>query len=321
MHYYSCLEKRTGMKILILGAGAIGGYFGARLLEAGQNVTFLVRPTRKAILDAKGLQLTSIRGDFSRPVNSVTEVRVADQFDAVILSCKSYDLDSSISAVRPAVGENTVVLPLLNGRSHMERLNAEFGATRVLGGLAKIVIAQSPDGSIQHLNDWCTIIFGEQNGVMSARVQALQAAFPDGSVEAKAVSDIHQQMWEKLVHLSTLATVTCLMRASVGEVARAPGGIELFMRVLDLHAEVAKREGHAPSAVFMQDYRKLFSDKTAAYVPSILRDIERHKPIEGDHIVGYMLDKLRKHGLDASLHEISYMHLRAYEERRLAGRL
>jgi 2-dehydropantoate 2-reductase len=309
------------MKILLLGAGAIGGYFGARLIEAAQEVSFLVRPARKAILEANGLQLTSICGDFSGPVKAFATVSQEDDFDVVILSCKSYDLESAIEAVSPAVGAQTVVLPLLNGLAHMERLNEVFGTHRVLGGLAKIVIAQSPDGSIQHLNDWRTIVFGEQNGVMTPRVQALQAAFPKNSVLAKAVPDIQQQMWEKLVHLSTVATVTCLMRASVGEIARVPGGTELFLGVLETHAEIAAREGHPPPEAFLADYRKLFADRSAPYVPSILRDIERHKPIEGDHIVGYMLNKARKHGLDSSLHEIAYLHLRAYEERRLAGRL
>ncbi len=309
------------MNILVLGAGAIGGYFGARLIEAGQNVTFLVRQARKDLLDLKGLQLTSPCGDFAAPVRALTSVASLDRYDVVILSCKAYDLDSAIEAVRPAVEAQTIVLPLLNGLAHMERLNEAFGAQRVLGGLAKIVIAQSSDGSIQHLNDWRTITFGEQSGGLSARVQALQEAFPQGSVLANAVPDVQQKMWQKLVHLATVATVTCLMRASVGEIARVPGGTELFLRVLDIHAEIATREGHPPPDTFMTDYRRLFADQTAPYVPSILRDIERHKPIEGEHIVGYMLNKARKHGLDVSLHEIAILHLRAYEERRSAGRL
>jgi 2-dehydropantoate 2-reductase len=313
--------KRQGMNILVLGAGAIGGYFGARLIEAGQDVSFLVRQPRKELLDTNGLQITSQCGDFASPVRAMTSVASDDRYDVVILSCKAYDLDSAIAAVRPAVGAQTAVLPLLNGLAHMERLNLAFGAQRVLGGLAKIVIAQSSDGTIQHLNDWRTVIFGEQSGGLTARVQALQEAFPQGSVLAKGVPDIQQQMWEKLVHLSTVATVTCLMRASVGEIARVPGGTEIFLRVLDIHAEIASREGHPPPETFLADYRRLFADKTAPYVPSILRDIERQKPIEGDHIVGFMLDKARKHGLDASLHEIAYLHLRAYEERRRAGRL
>ncbi len=309
------------MNILVLGAGAIGGYFGARLIEAGQDVSFLVRQPRKELLDTKGLQLTSSFGDFSAPVRALTSVSSQDHYDVVILSCKAYDLDSAIEMVRPAVDATTAVLPLLNGLAHMERLNEAFGAQRVLGGLAKIVVAQSGDGSIQHLNDWRTVIFGEQGGGLSTRVQALHEAFPQGSVLAKAVPDIQQQMWEKLVHLSTVATVTCLMRASVGEIARVPGGTELFLRMLALHAEIATREGHPPPETFLADYRRLFADQTAPYVPSILRDIERHKPIEGDHIVGFMLNKVRKHGLDASLHEIAYLHLRAYEARRSAGRL
>jgi 2-dehydropantoate 2-reductase len=132
---------------------------------------------------------------------------------------------------------------------------------------------------------------------------------------------ILQTMWEKIVHLATAAGMTCLMRANVGEIARAPGGAELMMRFLDANAAIAAREGHPPSDAFMAEYRALFSDVGSRYTASMLRDIGRGGPIEADHIVGYMLAKARAHGLDDTLHVIAYTHLKAYEERRAAGRL
>lgn len=309
------------MRILVLGAGAIGGYYGGRLVQQGADVTFLVRAARRAILERDGLNIRSQYGDFHAPVKTVTQEELGGHWDIVLLTSKAYDLDSAIEAIRPAVGPDTAVLPLLNGMAHIDKLNAAFGAERVLGGLAKIIVTLDSEGTIQHLNDWCYIKFGEQSGILSERVQTLQRAFPAEGVVASAVPDIMRNMWEKLVHLSTVATVTTLLRASVGEIAQVAGGTDLFYQVLLIHAEVAAREGYPMTEAFLAEYRQLFANKASAYVPSILRDLERKSSIEGEHIVGYMLARVRAHGLDDTVHRLCWMNLKAYELRHANGRL
>jgi 2-dehydropantoate 2-reductase len=309
------------MRIMALGAGAVGGYFAGRLAEAGADVTFLVREPRKQRLLDGGLTIRSRFGDWSGPVNAITAAEVSGPFDVLILTCKAYDLASAIDAIRPAVGPRTAILPLLNGLAHIEVLNAAFGRQCVLGGLAKIAVTLTPDGAIQHLNDWRYLTFGEQDGARSARVLALKAAFDRTTVLATVTVDVMQAMWEKIVHLTTAAGMTCLMRANVGEVVRADGGAQLLKRLLETNAEIAAAEGHRPSEAFMAEYRGVFSDSGSAYSASMLRDIERGGPIEADHILGYMLAKARAHGLDDTLHTIAYTHLKAYEERRAAQRL
>lgn len=309
------------MKILVLGAGAIGGYFGGRLAQAGADVTFLVRPGRKAQLERDGLIITSMYGDYRGPVKAVTQEELGGSWDFVLLTSKAYDLDAAIESIRPAVGKDTAVLPLLNGIAHIERLNREFGKERVLGGLAKIVVTLSGEGVIGHLNDWRYIVFGEQDGTMSRRVRDLQDAFPKESVAATAVPNIMQRMWEKIVHLATVAGVTTLMRGSVGEIASVPGGSELFKKVLATNAEIAGKEGFPISEEFLNEYRTLFETKSSPYVPSILRDIERKNRIEGDHIIGFMLDRAKAHGLDPTIHQLAWMHLKTYEQRLASGRL
>lgn len=308
------------MRVLILGAGGVGGYFGGRLQEAGADVSFLVRPGRRAQLAESGLRIKSAFGDYAGPAKTLIEGDVDGRWDFVLVTCKAYDLDSAIESIRPAVGTGTAVLPLLNGLAHIDRLNSEFGSERVLGGVAKIVVAMGADGTIQHMNDWRFITFGEQHGTLSERVLALQAAFPVASVVAKAVPDILQQMWEKIVHLSAAAGACCLMRASIGEIASAAGS-RVPLSLLELNAEIAAREGHRPAEAFLTDYRKLFADSSSPYVPSMLRDIERGNPTEGQHIIGFMLERARKHGLDTSLYELIDLHLKAYEVRRGARRL
>ncbi len=310
------------VKVLCLGAGAIGGYFAGRLVEAkAADVTFLVREGRRQQLKRDGLRVESQYGSFAIPVQTVSDSEIEEHADYVLLTCKAYDLDSAIASVRPAVGPDTVVIPLLNGMSHMDTLNAAFGRERVLGGIAKIGITLQPDGLIKHLNDWRFFTFGEQDGTVSQRALALKAAFDKTSVIAAAVPDITHQMWEKLVHLASLAAMTTLMRANIGEIARAPGGSALMQEMLARNAAIASKAGYPPTPAFMDNFNTLFADTTATYTASMLRDIERKGPVEADHIAGYMLARAEEFGIDATLHRIVYAHLKAYEQRRAAGRL
>jgi 2-dehydropantoate 2-reductase len=308
------------MKVTILGAGALGGYFGGRLVEAGSDVTFLVRPARKRQLSEHGLRIASPFGDFAGPVRALTAQEIGAPADVVLLTCKAYDLPSAMEAIRPAVGPHTAVLPILNGIAHMDVLNDAFGPERVLGGVAKIAATLLPDGTVKHLNDWRFIVFGEQDGSVSARVRELKEAFDRTSVVATVSTDIRQALWEKLVHLATVAGMTSLMRASVGEIARAPGGTDLMLRFLEANAAIAAQAGHPPPAAFLDQFRSMFADRDSPYTSSMLRDIERGGPIEADHIVGYMRDRARASGVDDGLHAIVFAHLKAYEERRKAAR-
>lgn len=304
------------MRILCLGAGAIGGYFGGRLVEGSANVEFLVREKRQKQLRADGLRIESKYGNLHVPVTAVTDKEAKGPYDIVLLTCKAYDLPNAMATIAPFVGENTAVLPLLNGVAHIEILNAKFGKARVFGGVAKIAATLTPDGTIKHLNDWRYITFGEQSGEISPRVVQLKEAFDKTSVIATAVPNIMQAMWEKVVHLSTVAGMTCTMRASVGDIARTRDGSELMIELLERNAEIAGREGHRPTEAFLAEYRQLFRDQTSTYTASMLRDIERNGPVEADHILGFMLDKAKQHGVDPSLHRFIYVHLQAYEQRR-----
>ena len=311
------------MRILVLGAGALGGYFGGRLLEAGAaEVAFLVRPRRRAQLERDGLVVESPYGALRRPVPLLSPGEAAPGWDAVLLACKAYDLEDAVSAIRPAVDARTAVLPVLNGISHVETLRKAFGAERVLGGIAKIQATLAPDGAVRHLNDWRFLTFGEMDGRMSPRVQALaEAASGAKGMVAAAVPDIAFRMWEKLVHLGTSAVCTALMRANVGEIARAPGGAGFMRRVLERNAAVAAANGHPMRDAFMEEYRALFSDPASAYSASILRDLEAGGRIESDHILGFLLDAARRAGVPEELHEAAFLHAKVYEQRRDAGRL
>ena len=309
-------------RILVLGAGGIGGYFGGRLAESGADVTFLVRDGRRKLLDEWGLRIESPFGDARLVVTTATAADIEPIYDAIILTCKAYDLDAAVAAIAPALAPTGYVLPLLNGIAHMDVLNRQFGADRVLGGTAKIQSALMPDGTIKQLNDWRTITFGEQSGEMTGRVTRLAAMFGTAKgVEVLAVPDMPQRMWEKLVHLTTAAAMTCLMRANVGEIVRTPDGRDILLDQLHTSAAIAAANGHKPSDVFMQAWERTFSQSDSLYATSMLRDIERGGRTEVDHILGFMLKKAREAGIACHTLQLAYTHIKAFEQRLAAGRV
>lgn len=309
-------------RILVLGAGGTGGYFGGRLAESGADVTFVVREARRRILSEQGLRIESPFGDAQLAVKTVVASELRPVYDAVILTCKAYDLDAAIATIAPALAPDGYVLPFLNGKAHMEVLNEKFGARRVLGGTAKIQATITPTGAIRQFNDWRTLVFGEQSGEITDRVSALAALFEAAKgVEAFAVTDIVQRMWEKLVHLSTAAAMTCLMRANVGEIVRTPHGRDIFLDQLRCGAAIAAANGHPPSAAFMKSWEETFSQQDSQYSTSMLRDMERGAQTEVEHILGFMLDKALKSAITCNTLLLAYTHVKAYEQRRAAGRL
>nr|WP_314075576.1 ketopantoate reductase family protein [uncultured Roseococcus sp.] len=309
------------MRVLVLGAGALGGYFGGRLAEAGGDVTFLVRPGRAAALAKDGLAIESQFGHAKLAVKTIQAAELQPGWDVILLSNKAYDLDDAIATIRPGVDGRTAILPVLNGLSHIDTLKRAFGAGRVLGGLCKIQATLTPAGVVKQLNDWRWLTFGELDGAMSPRVQALEAAYAKAiGVEAKAVPNINQRLWEKLVHLGTSAVGTVLMRANVGEIVRA-GGSPLLISLLERNAAIAAHHGHPMPEAFMAEYRALFSDGTSAYATSMLRDVEAGNRIEGEHILGFLAEAAKRAGVETAIHEMAALQARAYEQRRAAGRL
>ncbi|MDR3469751.1 MAG: 2-dehydropantoate 2-reductase [Xanthobacteraceae bacterium] len=303
------------MRILVIGAGAVGGYFGARLVEAGRDVTFLVRPARAALL-RQGLVVKSPVGDIGiEAPRIVTTDQLAGPYDLILLSCKAYDLDDAIASFAAAVGPDSFVLPLLNGMAHVDALNARFGAARVLGGQCTISATLDDAGHILHLNDMHSMSFGEQQGGRSERLMRVAAALSGARFTAQTSETILLDMWEKWVFIAAAAGMTCLMRAAIGDIIAAGAGA-LPLMLLDECAAVATRNGFAPRTPVLDRFRAMLSAAGSVLTASMLRDVERGGRIEADHIVG---DLLRRGGDQLgpqALLRIAYAHLKAYEARR-----
>lgn len=301
------------MRLLILGAGGIGGYFGGRLAEKGADVTFLVRPARAERLK-DGLVIESPHGDATLPVKTVTEAR--EPFDAVLVSCKAYDLDSAIDAIAPAVGPETKVLPLLNGLRHYQPLDARFGAERVLGGLAHIGVTMTPDGVIRQFNKLQRFTLGPRSESQTEACVTLHEELKRGGFAPVLSDEIDQAMWDKFVLLAAFAGLTCLMRAPVGAIMRADDGETIAEAFILECAAVAEAAGYRPHEKALGEARALMTAPGSANTASMLRDLESDGRTEHDHILGDMLERARAAKIDAPMLTVALAHMQAYEARR-----
>jgi 2-dehydropantoate 2-reductase len=303
--------------VLVLGAGAIGGFFGARLIEAGAQVTFLVRPARAERLRQGGLRIHSEKLPFAAPVRVLTAAG-DDSHALILLACKAYDLDSAIDALQPAMGAETRLLPLLNGLAHLDRLDAEFGAGRVLGGLCHLSVTLQDDGAIRHLGAHDRLVWGPRT-LTDPALPRLRALFAGMRSEVIESSDIHAAMWAKFAFITALAGITCLLRGSVGDIAAAGGGA-LAQRLYRECADVAERSGCAIARAQREESLRVLAEPASALKASMLRDLERGARTEGAAILGDMLLRARGFGMDTPLLEAAACHVAVYEAARPASR-
>ena len=309
------------MKILILGAGAVGGYWGARLHQSGTDVTFLLREKRAEKVKREGLVVKSAKGDAVLPVKVVTKASEGGPYDVVVLACKAYDLDSAIASIAPAVAEATTIVPMLNGHAHFATLDARFGAEKVAGGLARISGMLGPNGEILH-SGASGVSFGERDGKPARpALVALEAASKKAGIDGGVNANINQDLWDKWIMLGSIASMCSAMRGNVGDIMETEDGAALMAEILEECRKVAASEGHAPSEKVLAGIKSGLTQKGSKNVASILGDLEKGGPVESKQVVGDMLARARKAGIAAPNLRFAYAHLQAYEARRTRGGL
>lgn len=312
------------MKILVLGAGATGGYFGGRLAQAEHErkgdfqVSFLVRPQRAELLRAKGLRVESPQGNFSIPVRAVVHTELQPEYDLVLLSCKAYDLESSILSIYPGMRKDSYVLPLLNGLAHFDRLDKEFGAHRIIGGCCAIAGTLTAEGVVRQLTDLQRITYGVRPGNdagAAALLDRLDAAYKLTPVDVRHTGDVLTEIWEKYLMLAALAGMTCLMRSAVGDIVATDEGRALMLRMLDECVSAAHAAGKPPRPQALEATTKMLTAKGSAFTASMLRDLESGNRTESEHIIGDMLARVRAAGHDATMLQSAWVHLKARDAR------
>jgi 2-dehydropantoate 2-reductase len=309
------------MRILVVGAGALGGYFGGRLKEAGRDVTFLVRPRRAEQLARTGLLVKSPKGDINiaAPPTVLAE-NLRAPFDMILLSCKAYDLQGAMDSFAPAVGANTAILPLLNGMKHMDLLGTRFGAGAVLGGQCIISATLDGEGRVLHLNDLHFVSFGEQNGAKSPRVAAIAEAFSGAKFDSQLSTAILQEMWEKWAFIAAAAGICCLMRGAFGDIAAA-GASQLASDMFGECCAIAAKNGFKPGETAVKRSIGMLTAAGSPIAASMLRDLERGAAIEADQIIGDLLARGGGRQSEHPLLQIAYAHMRTYEARRQREKL
>jgi 2-dehydropantoate 2-reductase len=305
------------MRFLVLGAGSLGSYFGGMLLRGGADISFLVRPKRAAEIAEHGLVIKLPDGHIRQRVRTLLAGQIDGCYDVVLLACKTYDLESAIEAVAPALGEDSAILPVLNGVGHITTLADRFGRDRVLGGLTNVAAARSPEGDVIRLPGTLgTTIFGELTGTHTARCDDIQRAFAAGGVPTHISDSIVAEMWVKLFGFATVAAIATLTRARAGEIATATASRGFVNSVIEECARVTTAEGYPPPAVTKDNIRELFAQLGSIYSPSILRDLEQGRPTEGEDTIGELVRRADQRRMEVPLLQAALCNLEVYDFRR-----
>lgn len=305
------------MPILVVGAGATGGYFGAMLAQAGRDVTFLVRPHRAGQLRERGLRIAGAgagagAGQALRP-DVVMAGEPTEPADVVLLAVKATVLDQAIADFAPAVGPQTVVVPFLNGMAHLAVLSKRFGESAVLGGVIIIAAQLDDEGDIvvqPGLRPSLTI--GTQDGTRTARLQAAYDQLSGAGFDASISDEIIARMWQKWVFIATVGALTCLMRGTVGDIVAVPGGRDLGPAILAEASAVSAAAGHPMPADAIASTTQMITQAGSSFDSSMARDVAEGRPAEVEQVLADLARRGADHGIKTPLLDLATMQLRVH---------
>ena len=303
------------MTTLFVGAGATGGYFGGRLASAGKNVTFLVRPGRQAVLDRRGLRIKSPDGETVVRARTVTAESLTETYDIVVLAVKSYALEQALTDMTPAVGPRTVIVPLLNGLRHIDRLVAAFGAERTWGGVCLIQSTLDGEGDVVQMTGLHRLGYGPLDGGEDERLPEVTFELSGPEFDSNPSHTIVPDMWEKWVFLATVGAATTLMRGTIGDINAAPGGSEFATRLADEAIATATAAGHPPRPGAVALLRETVAG-TQSMASSMYRDLVQGAPVEADAILGDLVAEAARHGVATPMLSAAYTALSVYSAKR-----
>ncbi|MEH7459400.1 MULTISPECIES: 2-dehydropantoate 2-reductase [unclassified Bacillus (in: firmicutes)] len=302
------------MRILVLGAGGVGGYFGGRLVEKGEDVTFLVRSRRKQQLEKNGLVIRSIKGDFSFIPQLITKTESVDPFDLILFSTKTYHLEEAINDLKPFVGEKTIIIPLLNGIAHLSALQRVFGEDKVIGGLCFIETTLNDEGNVVQTSSTDRLVFGEIKHLHTERIQGITDTLKGTKASFVLSNHIVQDMWHKYLFITVMSGVTTLMRAPIGPIRESDGGRDLIRNLLEEAAQIMTASGAPIQDNIVDEHMKTIEKISYDMKSSMQRDMEKGSSIEVEYLQGYLLELAKQFHIDAPLLKIVYQNLKIYEE-------
>jgi 2-dehydropantoate 2-reductase len=304
------------MAVLVVGAGATGGYFGARLAQAGRDVTFLVRPRRAQQLRERGLRIVGpgVHADAKQVIQPklIMAGQLTEPADVVLLSVKATALDGAIADFAPAVGPRTLVVPFLNGMAHLAVLNKRFGESAVLGGVVLIATQLNNEGDIVQLSPPASLTIGTQDGTRTTGLQAAYDQLSGAGFDASVSDEIIARMWQKWVFVSTVGALTCLMRGTVGEIVAVPGGRDLGPAILAEASAVAAAAGYPIPAAAIASTTQTITKAGSPVDSSLSRDVAEGRRAEVEQVLADLARRGAEHGIKTPLFDLATMQLRVY---------
>jgi 2-dehydropantoate 2-reductase len=302
------------MSVLMVGAGAAGGYIGAQLVAAGRDVTFLVHPKTLARLAASGLRIRRGPEIVTTPVNAVTVADLNSAYDVIVVAVRTDAVESALRDIRGAVSDETRIVPIMNGMRHLSLLTTAFGWDRVLGAATRLVTSLLPDGTVNVVTAGVEMEIGQLDGGGSA---ALDRTVGELSVDNIAVTvrhDIITAMWEKFAFITSTAVLTCLVGDEIGPVVRAEGGIALARNVLDEVASIAAADGSPLAENARAGLEAILTDPSSAFGPSMFRDMRAGRPIEVT-VLSDLADRAQAHRINTPLLDASLVVIDVHNRR------
>jgi 2-dehydropantoate 2-reductase len=303
----------TGMRIVVMGSGGVGGYFGARLAASGEDVRFVARGAHLAAMQRDGLKITSKLGDLTvKPVTASPDPAALGPADLVVIAVKLGDTDSAIAGITPLMGADTSVVSFQNGVGAIDALTKAFGPERVLGGVAQIAAEISSPGSIRHTGTLARLVVGEPKGGLSPRVEAIAAAAKKAGIDVIASDDITRAIWEKFVFLASFSGVTTLARRAKGAIFADPDLKQLYADALSEAVAVARARGAALAPDHAERALKFTDGLPAEMKSSMFGDLERGNRLEVEYLSGAVARLGAAAGVKAPVHQAIYAALKPY---------
>jgi 2-dehydropantoate 2-reductase len=288
------------MRVLMVGAGAAGGYLGAQLIAAGRDVWFLTHQSSFERLTEHGLRIHHSSGTLALPVRAVTASALEGRYDVVVLAVRSDAVESAVNDFRGVVTPDTRIVPLVNGMAHLPVLTAAFGEQAVLGAAVRLATSMLADGIIDEVAPGIDLELGQLDGGTSNALDAVVQQFRVDNVAVRVRSDMVAGMWEKFTFISATAVLTCLAGNVIGVVARTAGGPALGRRVAAEVAAVAAADGYPLSPATRSGLDATLTDPKSRFAPSMFRDLAAHRRVEVS-VLSDLAERARRHHIDTPL--------------------
>ena len=309
------------MRFAIVGAGGLGGYYGARLAEAGHEVAFIARGAHLDAIRKNGLKVFSPLGDTHlNDVVATNDPRDVGLVDVIVVAVKTWQIADAARAMQPMIKADTIVVPFLNGVEAPDELASIVGAEHVVGGLSKVFSLVEAPGVVRHFNPGAYVEIGELGGGLSERVEKLRAAFESAGSQANSSADIRTELWKKLLTVSSWAGLGALSRSPMGVLRRLPETHALIDRAMDEGIAVGARRGHPIAADYKRELWTFYEAMPADATASMQRDLMAGKPSELDAWNGAIVRFGLETGVDTPVQTFTY-HALLPMERRARGQL